>query len=404
MPPRHQQRQIGKCQPIGQARCQCMPRQMVDPDQRQARRHRQPLGQHHPRQDPTDQPRPGSDRNRINLGQPQPRLRQRAFDTVVQSLDMGARSNLGHNTAERGMQCRLPFDHRRQDGATRWPGRAHNRCCGIIATAFNAQNRQRRVHHPPLPNTPLAGNTKGMATQSRHPAILLTRPADQSARFAAALRDRAPEAAIVISPLMAPKLWPVDLPKRDWQAVIFSSETAVLAARRIIADGGRLPDRAFCVGDQTARAARKAGFATSSADGDAFALIALVRASAPTGPLLYLCGRDVATDIASGLSLTGLETIAVTAYSQEPQSLSPTATALLAGPSPLIAPVFSRRSGALLAAEMSRLNATAALHVVAISQAAAAAFPPDRVTIAAHPDADAMLTAVMSRLNILTPP
>jgi uroporphyrinogen-III synthase len=240
-----------------------------------------------------------------------------------------------------------------------------------------------------------------MATQS---AILLTRPAAQSQRFAEALRVRVPDVVVVISPLIVPAFLTPDIPARDWTAVIFSSETAVQAARRIAADGGRLPSRAFCVGAQTARMAREAGFDAVSADGDGQALLALIQAQTPAGPLLHLCGRETRVDLAKMLSESRLETVSAVVYAQDILPLTAEATKLLLQDTPVLAPVFSPRTGAILAHELARIGARARVHVVAISPAAGEAFAPKDVTTALHPDAPSMIEAVASRLLDPTPP
>jgi uroporphyrinogen-III synthase len=93
--------------------------------------------------------------------------------------------------------------------------------------------------------------------------------------------------------------------------MIFTSETAVEAARRIVADGTVLPTRAFCVGRQTALAAASAGFDPISADGNAEALIALVTAQSPPGPLLHMHGRDTRGTVGESLQSAGIETLSL---------------------------------------------------------------------------------------------
>ena len=109
MPARHQQHQIGKAHPVCQARCQRVSRQVVHAQQRQACGRRNPLGQHHARQDAADQPWPRCDRHRIQIAQRHPRLGQGAFHAVIQPFGMGAGGDFGHNTAKIGVQRRLAF-------------------------------------------------------------------------------------------------------------------------------------------------------------------------------------------------------------------------------------------------------------------------------------------------------
>jgi hypothetical protein len=81
---------------------------MVHADQRQPAARRQPLGQHDARQHAADQPRPGGHRDPVQIGQPQPGLRQRLFDAGIQLLGMGAGGDFGHDAAEIGMQRVCP--------------------------------------------------------------------------------------------------------------------------------------------------------------------------------------------------------------------------------------------------------------------------------------------------------
>src|SRR5690606_9859177 len=86
-----------------------------------------------------------------------------------------------------------------------------------------------------LPEGSPAGNTSAMASQSRQP-FLLTRPARQGARFAAALRQRFGEGIrLVTSPLLAPLFLRPELPAGA-ATLIFTSETGVEAFRRISAE------------------------------------------------------------------------------------------------------------------------------------------------------------------------
>lgn len=242
-----------------------------------------------------------------------------------------------------------------------------------------------------------------MAAQSRNPVILLTRPEEQSARFAEALREAIPMADVVISPLITPALILPEFPQRDWQGVIFSSETAVISARRIVADGKILPRRAFCVGRQTAETAAEAGFDAVSANGNGEDLIELIRREITDGPLLYLRGSKARVDVAKRLSEGGVETVSAIVYEQIEQPLNDSAILALRRAMTVVAPVFSTRSGELLLREIKRVQTNCTLEVVAISAAAGSAFPAEIVTIARSPDGPSMVQAVASRLALLAP-
>lgn len=228
-----------------------------------------------------------------------------------------------------------------------------------------------------------------MARQSQ-PTVLLTRPEAQSLRFAAQI------GGAVISPLIAPEFLRPSLPVGDFAAVVLTSETGVEAARRISATGVPLPKRAFCVGDHTAAAARDAGFAASSAAGDASDLVAHIVSAAPQGRLLLLRAQDSAGDLQNRLISAGIETLSAIVYRQVAQPLTVEAAALLQGAAPVILPIFSPRSARLLTARLRLIAVKAPLWVVALSNAVAEAFdfPAELTKVAQRPDSAAMCHAL----------
>jgi uroporphyrinogen-III synthase len=234
-----------------------------------------------------------------------------------------------------------------------------------------------------------------MAPQHHALSILLTRPADQAARFAQDLAARfGNRLRPAVSPLMVPRFLAPDWPDAAYAALILTSETGAEAAARLRAQGRALPDRAICVGDRTAQAARAAGFSATSAQGDAEALLAHILASGDPGPFLHLRGRDARGDIAPRLSAQGCPAHAAIVYAQEAQPLTDAARHILAGHDPVVVPLFSPRTAALLA---ERGPFAAPLLVAAISPAAAVraeALAPARLVTADRPDAAAMLDAV----------
>lgn len=233
-----------------------------------------------------------------------------------------------------------------------------------------------------------------MARQSRAPTLLLTRPAAQSQRFAQQLRARLGDVAVMISPLMQTEFLQPVLPSQHFQAVIFTSETGVEAAMRLQIN---LPTRAFCVGNRTAAVARAGGFAAQSAEGEVEALAAMILASGIKGPILHLRGADSAGDLAGVLTKGGLETVSLIVYRQNPLALSVAAMDLIESGQPILIPVFSPRSARLLVRALPKAVAGPLL-IVAISKVAAAeakALGPTLMTVAAHPDGENMLHAVV---------
>ncbi|MGO4906859.1 uroporphyrinogen-III synthase [Pseudorhodobacter sp. W20_MBD10_FR17] len=196
-----------------------------------------------------------------------------------------------------------------------------------------------------------------MATQSRLPAFLLTRPAAQSHRFAAQLHQRfGQDIAITISPLLAPAFLGAPFPQGSFAALIFTSETGVAAFLANSARPASLPKLAYCVGARTANAARNAGLESVSADADAASLVALIRQHGQRGPLLHICGRHTRGDIAQSLTDAGIPTQSCVLYDQIAQDLTKDAIAVLRGEQAAMVPLFSPRSAAVFGSQVLALS------------------------------------------------
>ena len=242
-----------------------------------------------------------------------------------------------------------------------------------------------------------------MVKQSRDMTILLTRPAAQSLRFARELRQALGDVPIVISPLMAPQYLNPSIPSGDFAAVILVSGAAVDAAKRISAAGAVLPSLAYCVGNRTAAAAKAAGFRAHSANGDAAALLAMIVALKPGGPLLFLRGHDSSGNIENTLFSAGIETVSAIVYQQVAQPLTAKATALLHQAQPVIVPLFSPRSAHLFQSEIARISSATPLWVAALSPAIAAVLDgktATRLQIATHSDSASMIIALRALLSL----
>lgn len=229
--------------------------------------------------------------------------------------------------------------------------------------------------------------------------VLVTRPRAEGQTFATRLSERfGGRVRPLVAPLMAVKYLKPDLPAGPFEAVIFTSAAGVAGAVRLQA---ALPQHAFCVGAKTAERARAAGFSAISADGDADALVALVQAAMPGRRLLHLHGSDTRGEVADRLKAAGTETETLIIYQQMPRQLSAPALALLRAEGPVLVPLFSPRSAALFQVALPD-DVRAALHLVVISPAVAevaARLPHAALTLARHPDADAMLDAVAQVLE-----
>jgi uroporphyrinogen-III synthase len=227
--------------------------------------------------------------------------------------------------------------------------------------------------------------------QNPPPTLILTRPADQAARFAEALRGRA--VRLLISPLIeiVPVAATLELDGVD--ALAFSSENAV---RRYADLAGRRDIPAWCVGERTASVARAHGLPAGSADGALADLVALIAAEVPHGAqVLHLRGRHTTGDLAAELRGLGFRARSVVVYDQIARPLSDEARAAVAAGGPVVVVMMSPRSARLWAAAVRGMELSA-VTAVAISPAAAAALggAAGRVVVAARPDGPAVLAAL----------
>ncbi|EYD74187.1 Uroporphyrinogen-III synthase [Rubellimicrobium mesophilum DSM 19309] len=226
--------------------------------------------------------------------------------------------------------------------------------------------------------------------------LLLTRPEPAARRFLAACEAvRGRPIPAILSPIL--EIRPVEVRLAELPAaLILTSENGVARAREIGLGG--CP--AWCVGPRTAEAARAAGFQAIEAGPDAEGLVAALLAARPEGPLLHLRGEHARGDVAERLRGAGLDAREVVAYRQDALPPSAGARAALDGAGPLVAPLFSPRSAAMLATWSPR----APLHVVAMSEAvaeAARAMTPDRLRVAPSPEAGAMVGITLDMLAAL---
>jgi uroporphyrinogen-III synthase len=247
-----------------------------------------------------------------------------------------------------------------------------------------------------------------MGTQSRAIPVILTRPAAQGQRFAQGLTEKLGERIRLIqSPLLAPTFFSPRWPDISFRGVVFTSETAVEGSVKLLQSGIRLPMLAYCVGDHTADMARQAGFDAKSSNGNAANLVQTIKSAQEVGPLLHLRGEESRGDVAEGLSLAGIETIEAILYAQRAQQLSTDAVAAIADGNPIVFPVFSPRTGAILAKELRPHFSRTPWFLVAMSDAVqdAVTHPGFRgIFVARQPNAEAMIEAVeLALVSALTP-
>jgi uroporphyrinogen-III synthase len=146
--------------------------------------------------------------------------------------------------------------------------------------------------------------------------LLLTRPRHDSEALAPKLQNLGHEPICVpLIDIVARS--PIELPDVNFQSVVLSSANAARAiAGHTHID--RISERpAFAVGEQSAAAARQAGFRhVEAAGGSAAALadILIDRLNPVDGAVLYLSGADIAGDLAGRMTQTGFTVMRVVLY------------------------------------------------------------------------------------------
>jgi uroporphyrinogen-III synthase len=221
--------------------------------------------------------------------------------------------------------------------------------------------------------------------------IVVTRPQTDGERTAAALEALGHE--VLVAPLMRIEPVAADL-AGTWSAIVITSANA-LQAVRTPADK-TLP--VFAVGDRSAEAARRAGFAeVSSANGDVNDLVRLIaaRTVGAKTPLLYLAGEDRAGDLVAQLADRGIDAEMKVVYRTVAEAFPPVlAAALEAGDVDAVLH-FSRRSAELFV-EGARASGVAGpaedvRHLCLSAQVAEPLAGATRVSIAARPDERALI-------------
>lgn len=227
------------------------------------------------------------------------------------------------------------------------------------------------------------------------PVMIVTRPAAQGERFAReVLAAWNRPLTVLFAPLIEIVQRPVTVKTPD--AVIFTSANGVTAAA-----GLGLPQglRAWCVGQKTAEAARRAGFDVIAGPGDAAGLVVQIVAAHPRGQLVHVRGQHARGDICAQLTTAGILCQDVVAYEQRALALTDGAKAALSDANRVILPLFSARTAHIL---WKQAPFTAKVQPIAISKAVAATVPKayaQNVILAHRPDRAAMVAAVLSALR-----
>ena len=126
-------------------------------------------------------------------------------------------------------------------------------------------------------------------------------------------------------------------------------------------------------------------------------MLARIKQDNPAVPMLHVRGAHARGDIAERLGALGFPVAQAIVYHQNALTLTEEAKSLLDGDSPVILPLFSPRSAAL----MGSAPVSARVYAVAMSEATANAlrFDVEQMHIASHPDFESMAKAVADLLD-----
>jgi uroporphyrinogen-III synthase len=230
--------------------------------------------------------------------------------------------------------------------------------------------------------------------------MLVTRPEPDASETAARLNALDIEA--VIDPLLLADTLPTTLPDAAGFAALAVTSANAL---RALDDRGDLPRLlslpVYAVGDRTAEAARRLGFATVvSARGNFGDLVALLAHAGIDGPILYPAARDQARDLGKALAPYGIMVISTPVYAMRSATqLSPNTRAGLDDGGIVAALFYSRRTAETFAGLAADLGDPSRIGMLCLSETVAEPLVAAhfvRVSLADHPSEEAMMGLALS--------
>ena len=226
--------------------------------------------------------------------------------------------------------------------------------------------------------------------------LLLTRPKSMSEQFANMVAEAMPgRFSTVISPLLDIRAEPCSADLSGAQALLFTSRYGVAA---FCARSGERHLPALCVGASTARDAKTAGFSVMSANGNVADLAALASQSyiPGAGTMVHFRGANTAGDLSGSLIAEGIEAEERIIYDQVSLDFNEMARAALASGAPIIAPLFSPRTAAIFARQITPRDNLSNTTILAMSDAVAACIQNvnAKAFVLPEPNAETMLRAI----------
>lgn len=224
--------------------------------------------------------------------------------------------------------------------------------------------------------------------------VILTRPTKDATPLAAKVKALGHEPLIVPLLEIVPRDG-VTIPAEPYQGVCITSANG-LANVALLAGVMHLP--VYCVGPQSAAAARTAGFKQVQAHGgdvDGLAAFIVQHLAKDKGPLLYLSGAATSGELEGKLRAAGFHVTRVVAYDAVSTTPADLREAVSTSDAVLL---YSPRSAALWRAAIEKAGCAqhmARMTHLCLSANVARALPPGWPhEIAANPDEEAMLAAL----------
>jgi uroporphyrinogen-III synthase len=230
--------------------------------------------------------------------------------------------------------------------------------------------------------------------------MLVTRPEPDASETAARLS--ALDIEPVVEPLLTYEPLTTTLPDPSGFAAIVVTSGNALRALHMRGEIERYKGlKLFAVGDRTAAAARKLGFAdVVSAQGDVHDLIELLAEAGLNGPIFYPAARVRSGDLGKALARHGIMVIAAKIYDMAPaEALSPPLLARLEDGDISAALFYSRRTAEIFVSLTIALSAKARLGMLCLSETVAAPLIAAhfvRVALADYPSEEAMMGLALS--------
>jgi uroporphyrinogen-III synthase len=230
--------------------------------------------------------------------------------------------------------------------------------------------------------------------------MLVTRPEPDASETALKLSALGIEP--VVEPLLRYETLTTTLPDpKGFAALVLTSANALraLEQRGVIAIYRHL--KTYTVGDRTAAAARKLGFAdVVSAEGDARDLVALLAEAGLAGPVLYPAARERSANLGKALARHGVMVITTEIYGMAPaNALTAPARAAIELGQIAAALFFSRRTAETFIDLTTEVAGRKELSLLCLSETVAAPFVKahfGRVNLSDHPSEEAMLGLALS--------